>query len=216
MRTKNKRADRVWDRLIQSYGTRVAEMYGLEMPKPWVDAVDDLSDEQIAYGLKAVVRESPIHPPALGQFVQCCVNMPVAQRNDGPSIQAQLCEYAALRLQHLIRKEATPAERWTYSRPWTYCYREWRDETRPKGMEKCAECVGVVIDLDNGKKIGWTVTEMLGDTEGHARVMRNFRPGPYPSEAQMAAYHGTRASGIGKYPADAATEAPETANLDFG
>lgn len=193
--TKNKRANRVWDRLIQSYGTRVAEMYGLEMPKPWVDAVDDLSDEQIAYGLKAVLRESPIHPPALGQFVQCCVNMPVAQSTEGPSLQAQLCEYAALKLAHLRSKTATPAERLMYSRPWTYCYREWRDETRPKGREQCAEFVGVVIDLGEGKKIGWSVTQMLADVEGHARVLRNFRPGPLPSEAQMAAYHGTQVAG---------------------
>lgn len=199
MRTKNKRADRVWDRLIQSYGTRIAESYGLDMPKPWVDAVDDLSDEQIAYGLKAVIRESPIHPPALGQFVQCCVNMPVAQRNEGPSIQAQLCEYAALHVHDL----AGPKDGMTlkeYSRPWTYVYREWWDETRPKGMEKCAECIGLVIELDNGKRLGWSVAAMLGDTEGHAKVMRNFRPGPLPTEAQMAAYHGTKASGIGKHP----------------
>jgi len=183
---------------MQSYGTRVVEMYGLEMPKPWVDAVDDLSDEQIAYGLRAVTRESPVHPPALGQFVQCCVNMPVAQTNDGPTLQAQLCEYAALRLKHLIRKDSPPAERWQYSRPWTYCYREWRDETRPKGMEKCAELVGVVIDLDNGKKIGWTVANMLADTEGHAHVMRNFRPGPLPTEEQMLAHRKIKALAASK------------------
>lgn len=204
MRNKDKRADRVWDRLIQSYGTRVAEMYGVDMPKPWVDMVDDLSDEQVAYGLKAILRQSPIHPPALGEFLQCCVNMPVAQRSEGPSIQAQLCEYAALRLKHLIRKDAPPSERSQYSRPWVYVYREWWDDARPKGMEKCAECIGIVIDLDNGKRLGWKVSEMLADHEGHAAVMRNFRPGPLPSHEQMAAYRGTKASGIGKHPEEGA------------
>lgn len=180
----NKRAERVWDRLIQSYGTRVTDMYGIAMPKPWVDAVDDLSDEQVAYGLRMVLRESPIHPPALGQFMQCCANMPLAQRNEGPTIQAQLCEYSA---QH-VHDKAGPMDRmtlWEYSRPWTYVYREWRDETRPKGMEKCAECIGIVIELANGKRIGWSVAAMLADAAGHAKAMKAFRPGPKPTAAQM-------------------------------
>jgi hypothetical protein len=149
MRTKNKRAERVWDRLIQSYGTRVAEMYGVDMPKPWVDAVDELLDEQIAYGLKSVLRESPIHPPALGQFVQCCENMPAAQTKTGPTVQEQLCQYAALQ----VHGGAGPIGMGLkdYSRPWTYVYREWRDESRPKGFERCAECLGIVIELEDGK-----------------------------------------------------------------
>jgi hypothetical protein len=47
-----------------------------------------------------------------------------------------------------------------------------------------------VIELDGGKRLGWSVAAMLGDTEGHAKVMRSFRPGPLPTEAQMRAYHG--------------------------
>ena len=164
-------------------------MYGHEMPKPWVDAIDDLGDEQIAYGLKAVLKESPIHPPALGQLVQCCLNMPVAQANEGPSMQAQLCEYAA---QH-VHDLAGPMEGMTlleYSRPWTYVYREWWDATRPKGSEKCAECIGLVIELSNGKKIGWSVAAMMADTEGYQKMRRKFRPGPLPTDEQTAAWHG--------------------------
>ena len=182
MRTKNKRADRVWERLIQSYGTRVAETYGTEMPKPWIDAVEDLSDEQIAYGLKAVTRESPVHPPTLGQFQQCCTSMAVAQKTSGPSIQEQLCAYATLQLFHRLK----PIE---FSRPWTYVYREWWDATRPKGFERCAECKGVVIDLDNGDRLGFSTETMIADTEGHARALRSFRPGPRPSQAQLDAFH---------------------------
>jgi hypothetical protein len=89
----------------------------------------------------------------------------------GPSIQAQLCEYAAIKLKALIRKDATMAERWQYSRAWTYCYREWRD-----GDKRCAECMGVVIDLDDGRKVGWTVTNMHGDPEVYAEVMRRCQP----------------------------------------
>lgn len=194
VRTKDKRADRVWDRLLQSYGTRVAEMYGIDMPKPWIDAVEELSDEQIGFGLKRVIQESPIHPPALGQFVQCCVNMPIAQANEGPIIQAQLCEYAA---QH-VHDQAGPKDHMTlleYSRPWTYVYREWFDATRPKGMEKCAEFIGIVIELDNGKRIGWSVAAMREDAKGQAQALRAFRPGPLPTQAQMNAYHGPKVAG---------------------
>jgi hypothetical protein len=103
-----------------------------------------------------------------------------APASDGPSIQAQLCEYAAMKLAHLIRKTATPAERWQYSRPWTYVYREWRENGK-----QCAECIGVVIDLDNGKRIGWRVSDMQGDIEGYEAMMRKFRPGPRPIQPEL-------------------------------
>jgi hypothetical protein len=89
-----------------------------------------------------------------------------------PSIQAQLCEYAAIKLKHLCAKSATPAQRWQYSRPWTYCYREWVDG----GGKQCAECMGVVIDLDDGKRVGWTVTNMRADAEVYEQVMRRLHP----------------------------------------
>lgn len=95
----------------------------------------------------------------------------------GPSIQEQLCDYAALRLLDHIK----PIE---YSRPWTYVYRQWKDDEG----KRCAACIGVVIDLDNGKKIGFSTNQMLADTEGHARVMQRSRPGPPPTEAQKRAY----------------------------
>lgn len=91
---------------------------------------------------------------------------------EGPLIQAQLCEYAAMKLAHLCGLTATQAERWQYSRPWTYVYREWRDGDG----KQCAECVGVVIDLDNGKRIGWRVTDMQGDRDVYQAVLRKFQP----------------------------------------
>lgn len=121
----------------------------------------------------------------LHRKLQTPVSTPTA--TDGPSIQAQLCEYAAQHV-HDIAGPKDGMTLWEYSRPWTYVYREWWDATRPKGFEKCAECIGLVIDLDNGKRIGWSVAAMLADTEGHAKAMRSFRPGPKPSDQQMAAW----------------------------
>jgi hypothetical protein len=179
----NKRADRVWDRLIQSYGTRVAEAYGADVPKPWCDAVDDLTDEQITYGLKAIVGVTPAHPPTLGQFVQCCSNMPVAQNKAVATLQEQLCEYASLKLLDRLKSIE-------FSRPWTYAYRETWDATRPKGMEKCAECTGVVIDLDNGSRLGFSVAAMQADEEPYRTVMRSFRRPPNArQQAQLDAFH---------------------------
>lgn len=181
MATKNKRADRLWDRLIQSYGTRVAEAYGADIPKPWQDAVDDLTDEQIAHGIKVIIAVTPIHPPTLGQFVQTCTNMPVAQNKSVATLQEQLCEYAMLKLRQQFEVDAAGKNLKTlfqYSRPWTYVYREWWDATRPKGFEKCAECMGVVIDWDNGTRSGFSVANMLADTEVHRVVMSSFRRGP--------------------------------------
>jgi hypothetical protein len=122
----------------------------------------------------ALVESTFASMPTVGALreLQRKVQTPAAESGpSGPTIQAQLCEYAAIKLKHLIRKEAPLAERWRYSRPWTYCYREWRD-----GDKQCAECMGVVIDLDDGNKIGWTVTNMHADGEVYAEVMRRFHP----------------------------------------
>jgi hypothetical protein len=144
------------------------------MPEAWAEAIEELTDEQIAHGLKTVMRESPIHPPPLGQFVQACMNMPIAQASQLPNLQSQLCEYAAIKFHGRLK-------RWEYSRPWTYLYREWFDGSRPKGMEKCAECTGVLIECENGTAFRITVAEMQADTEGYQRMLRNFRPGPLPA-----------------------------------
>ncbi len=134
----NKRADRVWKRLIEAYGSRVAENYGRDIPQSWVTAIADLTDEQIAYGLRKVMRDTPIHPPSQGQFVACCVDLPQVQTDKGPTIQEQLCAYASLQL----RPRLDPLQ---YALPWTYLYREWIDEEKPKHLQRQAECIGVQI-----------------------------------------------------------------------
>jgi hypothetical protein len=176
----NKRADRIWLRLIQAYGSRVAESYGEDMPSSWVDAVEDISDQQIDYGMRKVVRDTPIHPPTLGQFVAACVDMPQAQPKDkGPTIQEQLCAYVTLVFFSGLNLKQ-------FALPWTYLYREWIDESRPKHFQKCAECVGVLIPEwdEHHPAVRITVAQMLGDKEGHAKALRSFQPGPPPTREQ--------------------------------
>lgn len=175
----NKRADRIWMRLIQAYGSRVADSYGEDMPSSWVDAVEDLADQQIDYGMRKVVRDTPIHPPTLGQFVAACIDMPQVQTDRGPTIQEQLCAYAALMLHSSF-------DRRQFGLPWTYLYREWLDESRPKHMQRCAECTGVMIPEwdEHHPEVRISVAQMLGDKEGHAKALRSFQPGPPPTKVQ--------------------------------
>ncbi len=179
---KTKRTDRIWLRLVQAYGSRVAESYGDEMPKPWLDAIDDLTDEQIAYGLRKVTRDTPIHPPTLGQFVNCCVDMPQPVSNKGPTIQEQLCVYASL----MLRARLDPAQ---FALPWEYLYREWIDDEKPKHLQRQAECTGVVIPAVVGyDSFTFTAASMLCDKEGYQKAMRYFQPGPVPTQPLISKY----------------------------
>lgn len=187
---RNKRADRVWDRLIEAYGSRVVDSFGKQVPDSWVTSIDDLTDEQIIHGLRQVQRDSPIYPPTLGQFAKACADMPLPQSHSGPSVQELLSAYATQQLFFRLK----PNE---LSRAATYVYREWWDATRPKGFERCAECTGIVINLDNGDRLGFSVQNMLADTEGHAKAVRSFRPGPRPSQQQVDAFRAVL-PGIGK------------------
>lgn len=197
----NKRADRVWRRLIEAYGSRVAENYGRDIPKSWSDAIEDLTDEQVIYGLRKVVRDTPIHPPSLGQFVAACVDMPQAHTDNGPGVQAQLCAYVMLKHFPTNRdSKFTPDQSRQSGLPWSYLYREWIDENRPKHMQKCAECTGVLVPAA-GDLAGFrvNVSEMLADKEGHAKALRSFQPGARPTKGERdwfdaVAEHATRMS----------------------
>jgi hypothetical protein len=179
------RSERVWLRLVQAYGSRVADSYGPKMPKPWADAVDDLTDEQIAYGLRKVIRDTPIHPPTLGQFVAACADMPLAQADQGASIQAQLCAYVMLtRFPSDKDSKFTQDQVRQSSAPWNYQYREWVDDSKPKHSQNCAECTGVLVPAA-GALSGFRVSviDMLADSAGHAKAMRSFKPGTRPVSA---------------------------------
>lgn len=135
----DRRSQKVWKRLIQNYGAaRITEAYGMEPNELWIEAIEKLSDEQLAYGLRKVFRDSVIHPPTMGQFSQACADMPQPKTNSGPSIQEQLCAYAA----KTFGSRLHPRQ---FSMPWQFEYKQWVDDSRPKHAQNCAECVAVVI-----------------------------------------------------------------------
>jgi hypothetical protein len=88
----------------------------------------------------------------------------------GPSLQEQLSEYVMLaRFPAGEDSKFSPDQMRQTSLPWTYLYREWRDE---KGHQS-AECTGVLVPAA-GKLPGFrvTVADMLGDPPLHDRVLR--------------------------------------------
>ncbi|MFO1465841.1 MAG: hypothetical protein U1F35_05280 [Steroidobacteraceae bacterium] len=76
---QSRRVERVWTRLHQAYGTRLFDTFGTKAPESWAEAIEDLTDEQISYGLRQVIREQVAHPPTLGQFTKACQDMPATK-----------------------------------------------------------------------------------------------------------------------------------------
>ncbi len=169
----DRRAAKVWKRFLESYGAKWSEAYG---PKPldlWTESIDDLTDGQISYGIRKVIRDTPIFPPTLGQFVQACNDMPVPKVESGPSLQEQLVAYVVLKHPNMPRRQMAA--------PWTYLYREWVDGSKPKHLQRCAECSGVLIPAaDSAEGFREMVIDMMGDQELHPRVLKSFKPGNYP------------------------------------
>ncbi len=62
------RSERVWKRLLQAYGARFTDSFGLKPSEPWIAAIEDLTNDQISFGIRACLRLEPVHPPTLGVF----------------------------------------------------------------------------------------------------------------------------------------------------
>jgi len=174
--TEHRRANKLWKRLNQTYGARFLDQFGPTPSDAWIEAIDSLTDEQVAYGLRKGTRDHPVHPPPLGAFVQACNDMPVAQVAKGPTLQEQLCAYVTLTRRNQL------TERQFYA-PWTYLYHIGVDPEKPKHLQRTAECVGVRIEHD-GESPGHRVmvVDMQMDTEWHNKAMKSFTPGPKPKQ----------------------------------
>ena len=159
----NNRSERIWLRLIQAYGSRVAESYGEDMPQIWIDAMEHLTDTQIDYGMRKVVRDTPVHPPTLGQFSQACADTPQQKTKGLRTIQEQLTDFV-VRTHFPTHRDSkfTPDQARQSSLPWTYLYHDWIDDSRPKHSQACAECTGVLVPAAGalpGFKV--TVSDMI-------------------------------------------------------
>jgi len=109
-RSISKRAQRAWDRLISWYGTRFGEQYGKHPPEDWSALIDRTDDKRLDEAMLTVRRNSPAHPPTLGQLEAA---IPARADRGGKSVPELLCEHTTATLgsqlcQHQLQ------------RPWNY------------------------------------------------------------------------------------------------
>lgn len=65
------RTKKAWRRLVDAYGARLTDQYGVTPPQDWCDAIGRCSDRQLNAAIAGVRRASPVYAPSLGQFENC-------------------------------------------------------------------------------------------------------------------------------------------------
>jgi hypothetical protein len=106
--------------------------------------------------------------PALRKLLGERNAQPAYSGRQGPTVQEQLCEYVMLARFPVGRDgKFTPDQMGQTGRPWTYLFRQWRDETG----RRCSDCSAVWVP-PFGELEGFrvTVADMLGDPL-HDRVL---------------------------------------------
>lgn len=131
------RASRVWERLRQWYGARLAEQYGDEPPADWCEAVNTATDDVIKLALRGVREKHVAHPPTLPEF-ETLLRKGAAVRSTAHSV-----DYRLLMVEHAIRFcRLSDAQR---ASPWNWIVR-WFDDPKPNEPgRKGAEILGVII-----------------------------------------------------------------------
>lgn len=66
------RAQSVWAALAEMYGRTLVTNYGAEPPTVWRAKIGELSDAQVANGLRSLSEKPSQYPPTLGEFVAAC------------------------------------------------------------------------------------------------------------------------------------------------
>lgn len=93
------RARRLWDRLGQWYGSRLAEQYGRDPPRDWCDVVDAADNDTVTRVLADIRMKHTAHPPTFPEF-HALVTKAKHTREVGPSAIDVLEE-------HLQRRQLT-------------------------------------------------------------------------------------------------------------
>lgn len=136
------RAARVWRRLTEWYGSRLAEQFGEDPPSDWCEIVDRADNETVKVGLARIRAQYAVHPPTLPQF-EAAMKPSRPMALDGPSIAQRLAE-------HAMRTLGTRLTAGQIRGPWTYVGETYavtnkKGETDPKGG---VVITGVVIGAD--------------------------------------------------------------------
>lgn len=149
------RAKRVWQRLCEWYGNRMAESYGPTPPEDWCDVVDRSGNDVVKRALSTIRQNYFDHPPTFPQFEKAFAAPVQAERDSGPSIQERLCAYVMRHhASRLTQRQIRGPSHYTYKRA------QWvDDQVRGKGQnrDELAECTGVIVAAD-GESVGLRVT----------------------------------------------------------
>lgn len=78
------RSKRLWDRLGQWYGSRLAEQYGAEPPQDWCEVVDAADNDTVTRALADIRVKHLTHPPTFPEF-NSIVRKAKHARETGPS-----------------------------------------------------------------------------------------------------------------------------------
>lgn len=111
-RKPSRRASRVWTRLTQCYGARLADSYGPTCPPDWCEVIDRTDDERISQALMTVRRDHLHHPPTLGEFESA-----IPKRKHGTERVSAASALAAHAARHLPLCPHQLAQTWTYFGP---------------------------------------------------------------------------------------------------
>lgn len=157
----SQRAQRVWDRLSQWYGARLAEQYGDTPPPDWCEVIDDADNDTVKLVLAQIREKHTTHPPTFPEFdaLFAKAKRPVAA-STGPTIKEQLADFV-LKHRALTREQLRM--------PWTFLGRQF-DAPGPDGKMRHnwgVEITGVVVPAD-GDALGYRVMVADMQLEGDA------------------------------------------------
>jgi len=153
-KTISPRAKRLWQRLIEWYGTRIIEQYGDAPPEDWSAVIDGVDNDQVKRGLGIIRSKHAAHPPTFPQFAEAMTPPKVEQGPRVTTIEERLCKFAAYNYWDMLTAKQRRG-------PWTYIGKFFA----ATGMDgkthenHGVQTTGVVIDAD-------------GDSPGY-RIMVN-------------------------------------------
>lgn len=167
----SKRAQRVWTRLMETYGASFAEQYGTKkpdgsvvIPPDWSSVVDAADNDSVKAALVAVRAEHVKYPPNLAQFEAIFEKLKKPIAAAGPSVMDKLTDWV------LANKPLTVAQ---LRMPWKYLGDQF-DSPDIGGKIRAKHGVnitGVVVPAD-GKAPGYRV--MVSDMSMSAVTKPEF------------------------------------------
>ena len=146
------RAERLWQRLSEWYGSRITDQYGKTPPADWCAVVDRSDNDAVKRALSIIRQHYLEHPPTLPQFEKAFAPPLIGRVEAGPTIQERLCEFVM----------ATHGRKLTQRQirvPWDYRYKRvrWVDNIG-RNRDEFAECVGVDVPAGGAEHPGLRVT----------------------------------------------------------